>query len=295
MERRPRLRACVAVGLAAVCLGAGAQDFDGWFKVTRVADGVRRIEERAAVNLYLVEGRDRALLIDTGTGLTKLHEFVRTLTARPLTVVVTHAHPDHAGSYGQFAAVSAHAAEAEGIAFFSKPEPRDFLQYMVGAPVPPALAYKPSASPSTTLTRVDDGHVFDLGDRPIEVIASPGHTPGSISLLDRRGRLLMSGDTNNGLVWLHPPDALPLETYLRTLNTLKERAGEFDTILPGHGDAIDNSFLGDQIACVRSILDGSAARQPYKSPFGEALVAKWGRASVVFDAKKLWERKSPGP
>jgi glyoxylase-like metal-dependent hydrolase (beta-lactamase superfamily II) len=189
--------------------------------------------------------------------------------------------------------VSVHPAEVEGIAFFSKPEPRDFLKYMVGAPVPAALAYQARGGRPTALVPVDNGHVFDLGDRTIEVIASPGHTAGSISLLDRRGRLLFTGDTSNGLVWLHSPDALPLETFLRTLSTLNARAGEFDTILPGHGDPIDSSFLKDQIACVRSILDGSGARRPYKSPVGDGLVTTWGRASVAFDPQKLWEKKTP--
>jgi glyoxylase-like metal-dependent hydrolase (beta-lactamase superfamily II) len=134
MKAIQRVGMIAAAVLAAWQAAARAQEFDTWFTVTRVADGVRRIEERGAVNLYLVEGRDRALLIDTGTGLTKLGEFARTLTTRPLTVVVTHAHPDHAGAKDQFASVAVDPAETEGMAFFSEPKSREFLKYMVGIP-----------------------------------------------------------------------------------------------------------------------------------------------------------------
>jgi glyoxylase-like metal-dependent hydrolase (beta-lactamase superfamily II) len=279
--------------LVAAAYGPRAQDYSQWFAVTTIADGVRRIEERGAVNLYLIEGRNRALLIDTGTGLAKLRPFIQTLTTRPLAVVLTHAHPDHAGAYGQFAAVSVLDAEVDAIAFFSTPDRRDFLKYMVGVPVPSDLAADRTTTPSANIDRVKNGQVLDLGGHRIEVIAAPGHTAGSICLLDRDRRLLFAGDTSNGLVWMFPPDAQPMETYLRTLETLNARAKEFDTVLPGHGEALDRSFIGEQVACARAILDGTAERKPYASPFGEAMVAKHGRASIAFNPQKLRDTKVP--
>jgi glyoxylase-like metal-dependent hydrolase (beta-lactamase superfamily II) len=273
--------------------GTGAQDYSAWFIVTTVGDGVRRIEERGAVNLYLIEGRDRALLVDTGTGLTKLRPFIQTLTGRPLTVVLTHAHPDHSGAYAQFPAVSVLDAEVDAMALFSTPERRDFLKYMVGAPVPPDLAADRSTTSSARIDRATPGQVFDLGGHRIEVIAAPGHTAGSLCLLDRDRRLLFAGDTSNELVWLHPPDAQPMRTYLRTLETLDARAQEFDTVLPGHGHPVDRTFIGEQVACARAILDGTAERTPYASPFGEAMVATYRRASIAFNPQKLSQAKAP--
>ncbi len=288
-----RLVFAVIALLVASWSGPRAQDYSRWFTVTTIAEGVRRIEERGAVNVYLIEGRDRALLVDTGTGLTRLRPFIETLTARPLTVIVTHAHPDHAGAYRQFAAVSALEAEVDAMSFFSTPERRDFLKYMVGIPVPPDLAADPGAASSAKIERVTNGQVFDLGGHRVEVIAAPGHTAGSICLLDRDRRLLFAGDTSNGLVWMHPPDAQPVETFLRTLETLNARGKEYDTVLPGHGDPVDRSFIGEQVACARGILDGTAERKPYASPFGEAMLATHGRAKIAFNPQKVRETKAP--
>ena len=92
-------------------------------------------------------------------------------------------------------------------------------------------------------------------------------------------------------MWIHPPDAQTMETYLRTLETLNARAKELDTVLPGHGNPFDRSFIGEQVGCARAILDGTAARKPYASPFGEAMVARHGRASIAFNPEKLRDTK----
>ena len=82
---------------------------------------------------------------------------------------------------------------------------------------------------------VKNGHVFNLGGRQLEVIETPGHTPGSICLVDRENKLLFSGDNNNTAVWLFLPESLHLSTYLISLRNLAARISEFKTILPGHG------------------------------------------------------------
>src|SRR5512144_3125685 len=86
-----------------------------WLKATTVADGVWRIDDHGGDNMYLVAGRSAALLIDTGLGVAKLADFVKTLTALPVTVVNTHGHPDHAGGNGQFGTVYAPPADFDAI------------------------------------------------------------------------------------------------------------------------------------------------------------------------------------
>ena len=66
-----------------------------WFRVTEVAEKVWLIDDHQAANIYLVEGSDSALIIDTGLGVADLVSTVKKLTGKPLIVVNTHGHPDH--------------------------------------------------------------------------------------------------------------------------------------------------------------------------------------------------------
>jgi glyoxylase-like metal-dependent hydrolase (beta-lactamase superfamily II) len=256
-----------------------------WFEATKVAEGVFRIDDHGSDNMYLVLGQSRALLVDTGLGVGKLAAFVSTLTSLPVTVVNTHGHPDHAGGNDQFRSVHAQPLEFEAIRAFGTRESRQrTLDRMTQGPAPAGTLSLDEAAglPAAELVPVKGGHVFDLGGRKLEVIEQPGHTPGEIVLLDAANRLLFTGDNDNVLVWLFLPTCRPLDVYLESLRKLKLRDGEFDTILPGHGEPLPKSFLADQIACVESILDGTCKGEPYRSFAGDGLLCRHGSASVAF-------------
>jgi len=267
---------------------------ESWLTASKVADRVWRIDDHGSDNMYLVEGKSRALLIDTGLGVAKLADFVKTLTGLPVIVVNTHGHPDHAGGNDQFPSVHADPLDFDAIRAVGTKESRQrTLERMAsGAPAADARPAEAAASrPAAELVPVGDGHVFDLGGRRLEVIEQPGHTPGEIVLLDRANRLLFTGDNDNVLVWLFLPTCRPLEVYLESLRKLKRRDGEFDTILPGHGTPLPKGFLADQIACVESILDGSCKGEPYQSFAGNGLVCRHGSAAVAFDPNNLRLKK----
>ena len=67
----------------------------------------------------------------------------------------------------------------------------------------------------------------------------------------------------------------------------EKRLGEFDTLFPGHGPKIQADFILDQIACVKSILDGTCDPEPYESFAGNALICKFGRAMVAYNPDNL--------
>ncbi len=282
-----------ALGAASVTAGAEAAT-EPWLKATKVADKVWCIDDHGSDNMYLVEGTSRALLIDTGLGVAKLADFVKTLTGLPVIVVNTHGHPDHAGGNDQFPSVHADPLDFDAIRAVGTKESRQrTLERMTsGAPAADVLSAEAAASPpAAELVPVGDGYVFDLGGRRLEVIEQPGHTPGEIVLLDTANRLLFTGDNDNVLVWLFLPTCRPLEVYLESLRRLKRRDGEFDTILPGHGTPLPKGFLADQIACVESILDGSCKGEPYQSFAGNGLVCRHGSAAVAFDPNNLRLKK----
>jgi hypothetical protein len=127
------------------------------------------IEESARVRCFLIIGSSDAMLVDTGLGQGDLREFVSTLTQLPIFVVNTHADIDHTGCNTQFEDVYMH--------------PSDFFYHRARVNAP--LSVKP----------IWDKDIITVGGRTFEVVHIPGHTPGSIALLDREKRLLIAGDS----------------------------------------------------------------------------------------------------
>jgi glyoxylase-like metal-dependent hydrolase (beta-lactamase superfamily II) len=260
-----------------------------WFSASEVAADTWCIVDHGVVNSYLVLGRERALLIDVGYGHANIRDFVRSLTPLPLTVINTHGHRDHSGADVQFGAVLAHRADFAAIEKNATPDQRARNRETLNGAVVPIgerFDYDTEAKP-LALQAVKEGDSIDLGGRRLEVIEVPGHTPGSIALLDHRGKLLFAGDHINRLVWLQLAGSLPVETYLASLVKVAARSGEFTTILPGHHEPIDAAYLSELIACVKGLLDGTIADEPYRYGQTEGRIVKFKRASVVFDPQKL--------
>jgi len=269
-------------------LGSSSQDTGSWFRVTEHAPGTWAIDDHGSDNMYLLEGTDSAILIDTGLGTADLRSLVKKLTTKPLIVVVTHGHPDHAGSDYQFEEVYLQPADSAAARQYNLQEIRAASSKTMQQGEGPAEVDLYKGKPfNTRMIPVREGRVFDLGGRKIQVIEAPGHTPGEICLLDIGNKMLFSGDNNNQLVWLFLENCRPLSEYLATLEKLKARLTEFTTIFPGHGGPIPADFINDQIGCVKGILDNSLERKTYESFAGNAMISTWGRASVAFDPKNL--------
>lgn len=258
-----------------------------WFTASEVAPGTWRIVDHETVNIYLVVGRDRAVLIDTGYGRANLRRYVQSLTSLPLTVVNTHGHGDHAGANLQFGAALAHPADFGDIertaASVQRARSRD-----PEVPAVDQFDYASDAEP-LALSPVKDGDILDLGGRRLEIIETPGHTAGEIVLLDRANQLLFAGDHINRLVWLQLPNCLPLEIYLVSLEKLAAREADFATIMPGHNEPFERGVLNEKIACVKAILAGTISDEPYSTgpSYSKGRIAKFERSSVVFNPKNL--------
>jgi hydroxyacylglutathione hydrolase len=193
----------------------------------RLVTGMLRFTA-GGVNMYLVVGKEKALLIDTGNPGNIAPDDIKALTPLPLLVVNTHAHPDHSGCNDAFGKVYIHEADVEAAKRYGR---------------------------NTELIPIKEGYVFDLGGKKLEVIAVPGHTPGSICLLDAQEKLLISGDTANGETWMHISN-LPLETYKKSMERLLKRKDQYDALLPGHGEARPVSYAEELVACADEILAG---------------------------------------
>ena len=231
-----------------------------------LAENVWRIEESSeygAVNMFLILGRKNALLIDTGHGLNDPGPFVKTITALPVLVVNTHSHYDHAGGNKYFDKIHAH--------------PADFP--MMGG----------TKGKAREIAGVQEGYVFDLGERKLTVVETPGHTPGSICLLDGEHKMFFTGDNNNSHTWMFLRESTPLETYLRTLEKLIARSSEFDVLYPGHGDQYDSGHLKNLLTCGQKILKGECQGAPYQH-YANVKSCSYMGALIAFDPDRLFDK-----
>ncbi|WP_455924590.1 MBL fold metallo-hydrolase [Pseudomonas putida] len=174
-----------------------------WFEVQQKADGVKLIHEPWVrpfyrCNLWHITGRDRDALVDTGSGVVSLRQQLPWLTERPLLAVASHSHFDHIAGHHEFDERLAHPAEAE---IMANPDNASTLadlcigdQMFEAHPGCPLCyeEYRVKAAPATRL--IDEGDVLDLGDRRLEVLHTPGHSPGGICLWEASTGTLFSGD-----------------------------------------------------------------------------------------------------
>lgn len=140
------------------------------FRITRIGEDIYHILDSGNSSFYVVGGTERAAVIDTGiTPGGKILPVVRSLTQKPLLLVVTHAHIDHFHHMDEFETVYMSHRE------FQMPE--DFLIGM--------MAGKNLALHDTIDINTND--VIDLGGNVLEICEVPGHTPGSIVVLEHKG------------------------------------------------------------------------------------------------------------
>jgi glyoxylase-like metal-dependent hydrolase (beta-lactamase superfamily II) len=209
---------------------------------------------------YLLEGRERALLIDALTGAGNLRAFCRELTDLPVTLVNTHGHLDHAGGNFDFGECYIHPDDISLIYEIEKKRRMDFVKNSMkntGRNVFLSEDDFTDSRPIKTIP-VTDGYIFDLGDRRIELIAVPGHTRGTIVLLDRGTGLLFSGDACNVNTLLFLPHSTSIEEYRESLFHFKTFQPCFNVMWGGHGPfEVPKIIIDEAIELCDEILSGT--------------------------------------
>jgi len=218
--------------------------YQEWFDVYKLTEGTFAIYEpnqfEEAIS-YLVIGKERGILIDTGTGIGDIKKVVEELTNLPVSVVLTHEHYDHVASAYRYDEIAMFNNE-DGITVLAEGRSNASLQKYVTEdylwkPLPEGFAPKTWTIPSMKPTKLyNDGDIIDLGNRKLEVIYTPGHSPGSMCLLDLKHRFLITGDHFfSGPLYAHAPD-VNIKDYIKSNKKLSERIDEFDYICGGHND-----------------------------------------------------------
>jgi glyoxylase-like metal-dependent hydrolase (beta-lactamase superfamily II) len=194
-----------------------------WFEHREIDEGIVLIREPYVdlflqANLFLVRGRDRDLLVDSGLGLASLRTQLADLWERPVTVVATHRHFDHTGGLHEFDDIVVHRLDAEAVtnagvsrrcgSFTARRALRLRLPRRCSQRSARASTSRPIGSNRSPHCVVDEGDLIDLGDRQFEVPLLPGHTPAS-SGCGRRIPALFPATASTGGILL---DELPSRT-----------------------------------------------------------------------------------
>ena len=174
-------------------------------------------------SVYLVEGEEKALLIDAGAYMPHLDQAVAALTDKPVMVALTHGHGDHVGGIVCFPEVWIHPADIPMIA-------RNDEGYQ------------------GEIHELNDGDVIDLGGREIEVLHTPGHTSGSITFFDKERHYGFSGDAfgSTNLLLFVPSFSTLIETCTRTADYMQKNG--IEKLFPGH-------YGGPNVETLQRVLD----------------------------------------
>ncbi len=205
-------------------------------KFTEIYENTWVLDDQG-VRIFLLAGKERALVIDTGITGTDVREAAKAVTDLPPVLLNTHADMDHIAGNGAFSECFLHPSEA--------------------------AAFHHSPRGKCRILPVFDGDVIDLGGRSVEVVHIPGHTPGSISVLDREAACLIGGDPiqKNGDIYMFGPNR-DMEAYVAGLERLMRRSGEFDAVYPSHAELrVGKEVIPELIRGARDILAGKIEGQ----------------------------------
>ena len=216
-----------------------------------------RIED-SGVRCFLLTGSEKALLIDSGRELHTARDIAESLTDLPVMLLNTHADGDHTGSNDQFESFYMHPDEE---------------------------AHFRRGGRGGTIIPVREGDILDLGGRELRIIDLPGHTPGSIAVLDVGNRVLISGDPvqEHGRIFMFGAHR-NMENYIRSLEHLETFTAEFDEIWPSHADIpISPALIRKLHDGALDVLDGKVAGSPVEVHGNQVIAYDLGFCTLLCD------------
>ncbi len=234
-----------------------------WFEVYKLTDNTYAIYEpnqwQEAIS-YLLIGSEKAMLVDTLQGIGDLKAVTDQLTDLPIIVMNTHSHYDHVSSNFQY----------DTIYGLNKPYTINNAKGKTNAEIDggmtPETIWKNlprtfsfdlyESKPFEIDHFVENGEIIDLGDREIEVIYIPGHTPDSVILVDRKNRMMATGDSFYPAPIYVYSDTSSFQDFFISAQTMFGFTDDVDFLLPGHNETMQPaSYLNELRRATMAIIN----------------------------------------
>lgn len=258
------------------------------YAVNFIRPGFWHIDDYFDSSFYIVEGEEKALVIDTGMGRGDYMGLIRSLTKLPLELAITHAHGDHMYHADEFDHVYISEKEKEILPHFQK--------WM--------MADRVFDLDKFTVVKEED--VIDLGGVHFRVLELAGHTPGSLVFLDEKNGVIFTGDAlGSGMgVWLQVPFGLKISEYGNNIKHFAEKIRKVEPLVfyGGHRYQEEGGFpvkrynplckqlVDDMAILCDALLRGTieGVSRPFFSRTGEeAFIASYGMADMVYTKSQL--------
>ena len=215
--------------------------------------------------LYLIEGKDKAVLLDAGTHIPDLDKIVAGITEKPVSLLLTHGHGDHVGAAGCFDELWINNADASML-----------------------RKYKGK------IHHIENGQKFDLGGRVLEAYYTPGHTAGSVTFLEVGTDKGYSGDAFGNTNLLIMTD---LSTMIRTCKESVKyfKANGYERFYNGHfwGDNLETIHRIEDIQrIVEEVLAGTLEGEDTGSPRGLNRIVTRDGVRVNYNHEQAVEERS---
>jgi len=254
---------------------------DPWFEVYKVAPNTFAIYEphQSEETIgYLILGHDKAILLDTGMGISDIRkvvtELIRSRGAEdggvrpPLQIIVlnSHTHDDHVGGNWQYDTIYSMDTD------FSRQNAKGSVEDAqaeiapgeICGDLPKNFGAKSYRTKPWHITKyIHDGDTIDLGGRSIEILSTPGHTPDAITLFDRANGLLFTGDTYYPApIWLFRPET-DLDVYAKSIARLAALAPLVKIVIGAHNVPVaPPSVLPALVTAFADLRGGKASCKP---------------------------------
>lgn len=231
---------------------------NSWFEVHKMPGDVYAIYEPGQwqeVISYLIIGKDKALLWDTGMGIGDIKACAAELTKLPITVMNSHSHMDHIGGNWQFDEIYVYDLPS-AVETLTKGKTHDQVKsevegdsiWMETPKGFDAATYKIQGKAPTGT--VKDGQIIDLGGRKLEVVYTPGHSIDAIMLIDETNKLLFTGDTYYPAPLYAFSEGADLTVYTASMNKIVDKIKSMDIqwIYSSHNEVVKGTEVLSTVA-----------------------------------------------
>lgn len=273
-----------------------------FFKIEKVNDHITAIKSMTGEFMFLIEGEKKAVLIDTCLGVGNLKKIVEKLTNKPITVILTHGHIDHAMGANEFETVYMNALDEPVYHQMADLKGRlDYIKMNLNGVLPAFSEEDYVETLPFHYHKLVDRQEFDLGGIHIQMLALPGHTHGMMTALLKEDRILIVGDACNKATFLFDENSLPVETYYKNLKAFQSNTkGTYDQLFVSHHEKLISNDLFDTVLAVcEDILNDTADDVPFEFMGETYYIAKKVReqfiredgkeGNIIYNKKKVRE------